>query len=356
MVKEIPETQSRRIMPWGDLPRSLQSAESGVVLVDKDSAVTSHDIVGAMRKLAGTRKVGHGGTLDPMATGLLTIGIGRATKLLNYLSGCEKVYRAKICLGVATNTEDADGEIIAPTDEEKARLQALKIADIDSQIAFLTGQIMQVPSSFSALKVNGKKSYELARAGKNVDLPARPITIFDFRRLNSPKLDSDLFDFPVYLFDVEVACSAGTYIRALARDLGAALGVGAHLRMLRRIKVGAWDVSKALKIAEYRDLVANKGELPVISMSEICGNLFPKISVDTGEVEKLSKGQFISYREPIFAQEILRTGKKERNADISDEKIANVVAAFNADGKVVALLSRRGKYYKPDLQLLEIPH
>lgn len=336
--------QPRRTMPWGDLPHAVSPAQSGILLVDKDQNVTSHDVVGAMRRLAGTRKVGHGGTLDPMATGLLTVGIGRATKLLTYFSGCEKTYLATICLGARTNTEDADGQIILPDAAQLRRLSELTVSEIDAEIAALTGEIMQVPSSFSALKIDGKRSHELMRSGAQVHLDPRPITIHRFRRLTQPLQVTTLFDFPVVIFDVEVACSAGTYIRALARDLGDALKVGAHLRMLRRAKVRQWDVNEARSIAQYAELVCAGEQLPVISMSRICRELFPVLEISDEEASALGNGQFIQYRAPkLFAV----------STDVPAVQGAKEVAAFTSDGKVIALLSRRGRFYKPDLQLSE---
>ncbi|WP_353066433.1 tRNA pseudouridine(55) synthase TruB [Arcanobacterium hippocoleae] len=354
MKRSPGQEYQRRIMPWGDLPRAEKAAPSGLILIDKDQGVTSHDVVGAMRRLAGTRKVGHGGTLDPMATGLLTIGIGRATKLLTYLSGCEKTYRATICLGANTNTEDADGEIIMPDAAARSNLSTLSAAVIDREIAALTGEIMQVPASFSALKVNGKRAHELARAGIHVELAARKVRISRFVRLSEPKVNTELFEFPVVVFDVEVSCSAGTYIRSLARDLGAALQVGAHLRMLRRIKVRSWSVDAAKSVAQCGDIVAARKVLPMISLADCCRMLFPRISVTAEEARLLGSGQFIPYRRSVLPSELgdgLLDPKLESYA--VTQEVPKVVAAFTDAGEVVSLLSRRGRYYKPDLQLAD---
>ncbi|XCB30372.1 tRNA pseudouridine(55) synthase TruB [Arcanobacterium hippocoleae] len=347
--KELSEHRPRREMPWGDLPRASAAADSGLLLVDKDQGVTSHDVVGAIRRLAGTRKVGHGGTLDPMATGLLTIGIGRATKLLTYLSGCEKAYRATICLGAGTNTEDADGEIIIPSAAESARTLALTAADIDRGISALTGEIMQVPSRFSALKVAGKRAHELARAGEDVQLAARPVRITRFVRLSEPVFNRELFDFPVITFDVEVGCSAGTYIRALGRDLGAVFGIGAHLRMLRRIGVRTWNAEDARSVAFYRDIAAAGKQLPVIPISVICRSLFPAVEITADEVRLLQNGQFIKYRKPMFVCDFFGS-----DSDLPEFQECGTAAAFDPAGKAVALLTKRGRFYKPDLQLTEI--
>lgn len=190
--------------------------DPGLVIVDKPAGMTSHDVVARMRRIFGTRKVGHAGTLDPMATGVLVVGIERATKLLGHLSLDRKTYRATIALGAATTTEDAEGEIVSAADPAAVR----KITDeqIGAGIAALTGEIMQVPSAVSAVKVDGKRAYARVRAGEQVELPARPVTVhrFDLLRTRRPGSRTGLE------LDVEVDCSAGTYVRALARDLGAA--------------------------------------------------------------------------------------------------------------------------------------
>ncbi|ABY22406.1 tRNA pseudouridine synthase B [Renibacterium salmoninarum ATCC 33209] len=198
----------------------LKHVLSGLVIVDKPQGWTSHDVVAKMRRLAGTRKVGHAGTLDPMATGVLVIGINKATKLLTYIVGTSKTYDATIRLGQSTITDDAEGEI-------------------RRAVAALTGEILQVPSSVSAIKVDGERSYARARAGKDVQLAVRPVNIlsFDVHRIQSTT--DGLLD-----VEVTVSCSSGTYIRALARDLGTALGVGGHLTALRRTAVGPYGLDR----------------------------------------------------------------------------------------------------------------
>jgi tRNA pseudouridine55 synthase len=209
---------------------------SGILLVDKPAGITSHDVVSRVRKLAGTRKVGHAGTLDPMATGLLILGLDASTRLLTYLVGLDKEYFATIRLGFATTTDDAEGDPLG--DPVDAR--ALSAADIAEAIAPLTGIIRQIPSSVSAIKVDGKRSYDRVREGEEFTLAAREVTVSAF----------DVVERRPEELDVRVECSSGTYIRALARDLGAALGVGGHLSALRRTRIGPFDVGQAGSLGE----------------------------------------------------------------------------------------------------------
>ena len=294
-----------REMPWGDLPRPAAGAPgskqnpaiSGVLVVDKPSGVTSHDVVGAVRRLAGTRKVGHAGTLDPMATGVLTIGIGAATRLLTYLTGEDKTYRAKIRLGAATSTEDADGEILVDTlglGSEPPSLDQIREA-----MQGLTGEIMQRPSAVSAIKVDGKRSYELAREGKAVELEARPIVVSRFELLGEPKVKSVLLEgvqTQVLDLSVEVDCSAGTYIRALARDLGEALGVGAHLTMLRRTRVGGFKAHEAHQMADLAQAVTDSKPLPITPLARAVAAVMPTAQVSDEQAKLLRNGQFIELK------------------------------------------------------------
>ncbi|HXV94084.1 MAG TPA: tRNA pseudouridine(55) synthase TruB [Pseudonocardia sp.] len=205
----------------------------GLVVVDKPGGLTSHDVVARLRRILGTRKVGHAGTLDPMATGVLVCGVGRGTKLLGHLALDTKAYTATIRLGATTTTDDAEGEVrsTAPASDVAA------VADpaVAAAMAALTGEIQQVPSAVSAIKVDGRRAYARVRAGEEVVLPARPVTVAAFTLLERRGAD----------LDVAVECSSGTYVRALARDLGAALGVGGHLTALRRIRVGPFTLAHA---------------------------------------------------------------------------------------------------------------
>lgn len=214
---------------------------SGILLVDKPGGITSHDVVSRARKALNTRKVGHAGTLDPMATGLLVLGVGGATRLLTYLVGLDKTYHATIRLGAATDTDDAEGDTIESADA--ATLAALESGAIAAAVAPLTGQIWQVPSTVSAIKVGGKRAYSLARAGESVELASRQVEVSRFDVMAERRDVAGAID-----LDVIVDCSSGTYIRALARDLGRALGVGGHLTALRRTRIGPFDVQDAAPV------------------------------------------------------------------------------------------------------------
>ncbi|WP_426623542.1 tRNA pseudouridine(55) synthase TruB [Leifsonia sp. McL0607] len=215
---------------------------SGLILVDKPGGWTSHDVVARVRRLAGTRKVGHAGTLDPMATGLLILGLNSSTRLLTYIVGTDKEYLATIRLGATTTTDDAEGEVTAEADP--AAVAAVTDDAIASGIAALTGEIEQIPSSVSAIKVDGKRAYARVRAGEEVVLRPRAVTVERFDLLEARRLPDD--DAPVAIeLDVRVVCSSGTYIRSLARDVGAGLGVGGHLTALRRTRVGPFEVRDA---------------------------------------------------------------------------------------------------------------
>ena len=224
---------------------------SGVFLVDKPPGWTSHDVVGRARRIFGTRKVGHAGTLDPMATGLLVLGIGRSTRLLTYLVGLDKTYTATVRLGQSTASDDREGEITATAPAETVRELAANRERIEAAISQLTGDIEQVPAKVSAIKVDGKRAYELARKGEQVNLKARPIHVAQFDLLSAQTvtlepLEADAHAGGVAIdLEVEVSCSSGTYVRALARDLGELLGVGGHLTELRRTRVGDFTIAEA---------------------------------------------------------------------------------------------------------------
>ncbi|SDP41814.1 tRNA pseudouridine synthase B [Nakamurella panacisegetis] len=213
----------------------------GLLLVDKPAGCTSHDVVGRLRRVLGTKKVGHAGTLDPMATGLLVIAVERSTKLLGHLSLTDKTYLATIRLGSSTTTDDAEGKMLATA--EPAALDAVTDDAVTAVIGTLTGPILQVPSSVSAIKVDGQRAYDRVRAGEQVELAARPVTIHRFDVLGPIRRGDDAID-----LDVLVECTTGTYIRSLARDLGAALGVGGHLTALRRTTVGPFAIAGAVDV------------------------------------------------------------------------------------------------------------
>lgn len=267
--------------------RSWGPAESGLVIVDKPAEWTSHDVVGKIRYLAKTRKVGHAGTLDPMATGVLVVGIGQATKLLTYLVGADKTYLATIRLGESTLSDDAQGErTSAPgcADLEAARLQAA--------VSRLTGDILQVPSSVSAIKVDGRRSYARVRAGEGVELAARPVTISRFAVQGiRPATAAD--GLTVTDVDVAIDCSSGTYIRALARDLGSALGTGGHLTRLRRTAVGRFGIAEAQGIEELSAGTESAGALPVISLAAAASAAMTVRALTAQEAVELGHGRTI---------------------------------------------------------------
>jgi len=239
-----------------------RTAPDGLLVVDKPAGMTSHDVVSRARRLAGTRKVGHAGTLDPMATGVLILGLERATRLLGHLALEDKEYAATIRLGVATVTDDAEGEETARTDASGVTDEA-----IAAEVAALTGDIAQRPSAVSAIKVDGVRSYARVRSGEDVELPARPVTVSRFDVRDTRRSDG------VVDLDVVVVCSSGTYIRALARDLGSALGVGGHLTALRRTRVGPFDLSQARTLEQLEQSVDS------IPLADAVAEAFPRFDV-----------------------------------------------------------------------------
>lgn len=248
-------------------------AESGLIIVDKPGEWTSHDVVARMRRLAGTRRVGHAGTLDPMATGVLVVGVEKATRLLGHLALTEKVYEAGIRLGVSTNTDDAEGEVTAT-----ASAEGVTEAEVRKGVEALTGEILQIPPQVSAIKVNGQRAYKMARAGEQVELAARPVTVhaFEVRAIRHEGATVDV--------DAVITCSSGTYIRALARDLGAALGVGGHLTRLRRTRVGPYDVSMARTLDQLAE------ECVVLPIGEAVAAAFPRRDVTAEEARVVAHG------------------------------------------------------------------
>ncbi|GAA4237032.1 tRNA pseudouridine55 synthase [Streptosporangium album] len=246
---------------------------SGLIIVDKPADWTSHDVVGKLRGIAGTRKVGHAGTLDPMATGVLVVGVEKATRLLGHLALTQKGYDGTIRLGQSTNTDDAEGEIIAT-----ASAAGVTDEEIRKGVAILTGPIMQVPPQVSAIKVNGERAYKRARAGEEVELKARPVTVPAFE-ITGVRRDGDLID-----IDVSVTCSSGTYIRALARDLGADLGTGGHLTYLRRTRVGPYDLSMAHTVEQL------SADCVILPMADAVAAAFPRRDVTAEEASTVAHG------------------------------------------------------------------
>ena len=283
-------------------------AGDGLLVVDKPAGWTSHDVVGRSRRLCATRRVGHAGTLDPMATGVLVLGVNRATKLLTFLVGADKTYTATIRLGVSTVTDDAEGEVTAQHDTSGVTEEAIRVG-----VADLTGSIDQVPSSVSAIKIDGKRSYARVRAGEDVELPARPVTVHRFEVLAS-RTSSTCID-----LDVEVEVSSGTYVRALARDLGAHLGVGGHLTALRRTRVGSFDLAAAATLEQLeRDGVAAH----LLPLAEAAAANFPTRTLTAQEATGLRHGKRLA------AAQAGRT---------------QPVAAVGPDGDLVAMLDETGE-------------
>jgi tRNA pseudouridine55 synthase len=257
---------------------SKPTPPDGLVIVDKPSGFTSHDVVAKMRGIAGTRRVGHAGTLDPMATGVLVLGVEKATKLLGHLALTEKEYLGTVRLGQNTVTDDAEGEITSATAAAQVTREA-----VDTAIAKLTGDIMQVPSKVSAIKINGVRSYKRARDGEEFDIPARPVTVSSFTLYDVTQTVAD-DGTPVLDLLVSVVCSSGTYIRALARDLGADLGVGGHLTALRRTRVGPYKLDTARTLDQLQQ------ELTVMPLAEAASAAFRRWDVDARRARLLTNG------------------------------------------------------------------
>ena len=244
----------------------------GLVIVDKEPAVTSHRVVGRLRRLLGIRKIGHAGTLDPMATGVLILGVGRATRLLGHLSLHDKRYLATIRLGERSDSDDADGEV-----QTVADASAITLAQIEAACEPLRGEIQQVPSTISAIKVNGRRAYAAARAGEEVTLKARTVTVSQLDVLDV-RVDGARLD-----IDVDVTCSSGTYIRAIARDLGDALGVGGHLTSLRRTRIGNYGIVDAVRLG------VEPPEL--MTMAEAARRSFPVVTLDETQTTDVRFGR-----------------------------------------------------------------
>jgi tRNA pseudouridine55 synthase len=330
--------------------------ESGLVIVDKPGGMTSHDVVARIRRLAHTRRVGHAGTLDPMATGVLVIGVEKATRLLGHLMLTEKTYEATIRLGQSTTTDDAEGELTGGSPASGVTRAAL-----DAEIAKLTGEILQVPSSVSAIKVNGQRAYKLTRAGEAPELAARPVTVYDFT-VTAVRPAGDYLD-----LDATVRCSSGTYIRALARDLGAALGTGGHLTALRRTTVGPYGIAQAhtLKDLENHDQDQNKSperlrptpipqaafdappsapgadpgpDAAVIPLAEAAAVAFPRLDLTADDARRLAQGA----RLPLPpGQQVPPDPRLPAEATAPDRPDAPL-AAFDPDGALIALVTAEG--------------
>lgn len=290
---------------------------SGILLVDKPQGITSHDVVARTRRLAGTRKVGHAGTLDPMATGLLILGVGSATRLLHHLVGLDKEYLATMRLGWDTTTDDAEGEPLAPAPAD--RVAAADEAAVRAAMRAWTGDIEQVPSTVSAVKIAGRRAYQRARDGETVELAARPVTVSAFELLDLRPGDGCVD------VDVRVACSSGTYVRALARDVGADLGTGGHLTALRRTRVGAFGVDEA------SDLEGLEVAQALLSPADAARRTLPVAEITADQATDLGHGKRIAAPAGLAGL---------AKAD------AAAIAAIDPDGRLVAIVERRGAELK----------
>jgi tRNA pseudouridine55 synthase len=283
--------------------------KSGLVIVNKPGGMTSHDVVARVRRLAGTRKVGHAGTLDPMATGVLVVGVEKATRLLGYLTLTEKEYDATIRLGQSTSTDDAEGEITGTTPAADVSAETLMTA-----VARLTGEIEQVPPAVSAVKVDGQRAYRLTRAGTAPELRARPVTVYEFT-VTGTRRDGDLLD-----VEATVRCSSGTYIRALARDLGAALGTGGHLTRLRRTRVGGYRIGGARTLEQLAE------QFEVLPLAQAAAAAFPSRTLTADEARRLAHGGRLA---------------------VAQAPVAGPAAAYAPDGTLIALVTEEAGQARP---------
>jgi tRNA pseudouridine55 synthase len=282
--------------------------QEGFLVVDKAAGMTSHDVVAIGRRALNTRKVGHAGTLDPMATGVLVLGFNNGTRLLQYITDGDKSYSATIVLGVSTTTDDHEGEVIATTNAS-----AIDEADIKRVLGAMVGEIMQRPTNVSAIKVDGKKAYDRARSGEEFELPARKVTIsqLDILDIRYKELTTEI--------DVEVTCSAGTYIRAIARDLGAELKVGGHLNVLRRSRVAGFTLDNATSIDQLKS-----GDFTTLDLADVARTTFPVRELELDEVNELSFGR-----------------------PLSPNESEDIFAALSPDNRLIALLKNSIDKAKP---------
>lgn len=305
----------------------MEHSPNGILLVDKAEGWTSHDVVAKARRAMGTRKVGHAGTLDPMATGLLVLGVGTATRLLTHFVGLDKTYTTTIRLGVSTVTDDREGEILDIADAQAIAELAANPARIVAAVAQLTGAIEQSPSAVSAIKVDGRRAYDRVRAGEQVELKRRPVTVHRFE-VEQPRLARAVGlsggEVPIEVIDIDavVECSSGTYVRALARDLGEALGVGGHLVALRRTEVGPFSVQQAVSNEGLVDATVTPAAL--MSAADAAAALLPVLVLDEAQEVDLGHGKRLTLREG------------QTLSDGSDT--AALVAAIAESGRLVGLV------------------
>lgn len=282
----------------------------GFLVIDKSAGMTSHDVVAIARRALGTRKVGHAGTLDPMATGVLVLGFGNGTRLLQYITNGDKSYTATIVLGASTVTDDFEGEVLTTATEQQ--LDGTTDEQIHKELSIMRGEIKQRPSSVSAVKVDGERAYARVRAGEDVHLPTREVTIsqLDIKAIRRSGRMIEI--------DIEVTCSAGTYIRAIARDCGAALGVGGHLSALRRTRVATFTLDQAFSIEQIKS-----GDFLPLSLAEVAQATFPVREISSEEARELTFGRALTLGS------------------------SNEVTAAMAQGRLLALLSNRDGSARP---------
>jgi tRNA pseudouridine55 synthase len=295
--------------------------QGGLVIVDKPGGMTSHDVVARVRRLAGTKKVGHAGTLDPMATGVLVVGVEKATRLLGYLTLTEKEYAATIRLGQSTSTDDAEGEITGTAPVADVSAAALIQHQLNKAVAGLVGEIWQVPPAVSAIKVGGQRAYKLTRAGAAPELAARRVTVYEFT-VTAVRREAGVLD-----VDATVRCSSGTYIRALARDLGAALGTGGHLTRLRRTRVGGYRVEDARTLEQLAD------RFEVLPLAQAAAAAFPRRELSADEARRLANGGRLA---PV--------GRPDPQASTEPQA---PTAAYAPDGTLIALVTEESGQARP---------
>ncbi|MFW6775744.1 tRNA pseudouridine(55) synthase TruB [Nocardioides sp. CPCC 205120] len=300
----------------------MSEAPTGIVVVDKPGGITSHGVVGRVRRLAGTRKVGHAGTLDPMATGVLVLGVGRATRLLGHLMLTEKGYAATVRLGVATSTDDAEGEVLAVRPAGH-----VGEADVRAALAGFVGEIEQVPTAVSAVKVDGRRAYQRVRDGEEVVLASRRVTVHELAvgHVRPAEVEGT----PVVDVDVELRCSSGTYVRAIARDLGVLLGTGGHLTALRRTAVGPFDLATARTLDQLAD------EFTMVPLAEVARRVFPVLDVDADGERDVRVGRALALPATL------------PGGDAGEGPDAPPLAVLGPDGDFLALYRAAGDRLKP---------
>jgi len=305
------------------------SVPSGLVIVDKPGGMTSHDVVARIRRLAGTRRVGHAGTLDPMATGVLVVGVEKATRLLGYLTLTEKEYAATIRLGQSTSTDDAEGDITSTASAAGVSAAALTQQQLAKAVAGLTGEIQQVPPAVSAIKVDGQRAYRLTRAGAAPELKPRPVTVHEFAVTAVRPVEGDGKLGGLVDLDATVRCSSGTYVRALARDLGTAVGTGGHLTWLRRTRVGGYGIDQAHTL----DQLAENFEL--LPLAQAASAAFPGRQLTADEARRLAHGGRLAVAAGADVTGAAGTGPR------------TPTAAYAPDGTLIALLTEEAGQARP---------